>query len=462
MTGLTRRVVALGGTMAITLGLAACGSSDDGPANTVKLTISANAAPGGKNSEEAAWIEEWVIPQFEKGQREKGVEVRVIFQSSGVDDEQYKTKLALDLQAGTGPDIFGLDGIWIGEFAQAGYIQPLDELIPDAAEWDGWQKIPDEVQELASFDGKRYGIPWGTDGRVLFYNKTLFEKAGLPTDWQPDSWNELLEAGEALAELDGVTPLQLNAGTAMGEATSMQGVLPLLAGTGEEVWADGTWTGASDGMVRTLRLYERIYADGKLGNPQLQQETQGRDKSFEQFADNKIGILAESDYFWRTVLHPTEGVAPMKDRDKAVGYALFPAERPGTAVRGQDQVSMSGGTARVVSPDAKDTELAFELLAFMNSAPAVEAAIRGDARITARSDVNDKVLADDPMLRFIWDEVLPLTSYRPQLAAYPQVSTLLQEATAAVVAGDSPEEAAAEFHRKLKEIVDDDAGDTTS
>ena len=39
--------------------------------------------------------------------------------------------------------------------------------------------------------------------------------------------------------------MQINAGTAMGEATTMQGALPLLVGTGEQIWADGTWQGGS-------------------------------------------------------------------------------------------------------------------------------------------------------------------------------------------------------------------------
>jgi multiple sugar transport system substrate-binding protein len=49
--------------------------------------------------------------------------------------------------------------------------------------------------------------------------------------------------------------------------------------------------------------------------------------------------------------------------------------------------------------------------------------------------------------------VLPVTSYRPGLAVYPQVSTALQEATAAVVSGKSPDQAAAEYDKKVEGIV---------
>ncbi|RKN40111.1 extracellular solute-binding protein [Streptomyces hoynatensis] len=449
---LTRRAWAVTGVLALSFGVAACGSDSEGSGGTIELKIAANAISGGKNAEEADWIENWVIPHFEEAEADRGVDVKVTFEPSGVDDEQFKSRLALDLQSGSGPDIMSLDGIWLGEFAEAGYIKPLSETSPDFESWDGWDQIPEAVQQLAAFDGDLYGIPWGTDGRVLFYNKNLFEQAGLPTDWQPTSWQDILDAGEALGSLDGVTPIQLNAGTAMGEATTMQGILPLLAGTGEEISSDGSWTGASDGMEQALGLYEDIYGGG-LGDPQLQQETQGRDKSFQEFAENKIGILAEGDYFWRSVVNPDNGVAPMEDRDEAVGYALIPAAQPGQGVNGQDFVSMSGGSVRTLNAASDHLDLAWDLLTFMNSAEAVTASVADTPKITARTDVNEQVLADDPMLTFINEQVLPITIFRPADSLYPQVSTLLQEATAAVVDGDSPSQAAEDYQDGLEEVV---------
>jgi multiple sugar transport system substrate-binding protein len=455
-------MAALAGVGAVTLGLAACGGSGDGDGGAVELTIALNAISGGKNAEEADWVEGWVIPRFEEQQRKAGVEVDVSFEASGVDDEQYKSRLALDLQSGSGPDIFSLDGIWLGEFAEAGYIAPLSETSPASADWEGWEHIPEAVQQLSAFDGELYGIPAGTDARVLFYNKELFREAGLPEDWQPTSWAEILDAAEALGGLDGVTPIQLNAGTAMGEATTMQGLLPFLAGAGEEVYADGAWTGATAGMEQTLGLYEDIYGgDDSLGDPDLQRETQGRDKSFEQFAAGEIGILAEGDYFWRDVIGPDADVAPMADRDETVGYAMIPAVQPGQGVRGQDFASMSGGGVRVLNPASDNADLAYELLEFMHSPEAFEASMPSGPRITARTDVNEEVLADDPFLAYLAEEVLPLTSYRPALAVYPQVSVLLQEATAAVVGGDSAADAAAAYQEDLEELIGDD-GTVTS
>jgi multiple sugar transport system substrate-binding protein len=419
-------------------------------ATTVSLTIAANVAQGGKNAQEADWIVDYVIPQFTKRMADQGVQATVTLQPSGVDDEQYKTKLSLDMRSGGGADIVALDGIWVGEFAQAGYIQPLDQLVGQAArDWDGWAQIPDPVEQLATFDGQRYGVPYGTDGRVLFYNKELFGRAGLPTDWQPTSWQDVLDAGAKLKQLPDVDPIQLNAGTAMGEATTMQGVLPLLAGTGAALNADGKWMGDTQQLRDALGFYKSVYGGG-LGDPQLQQEAKGRDKSFQEFAAGRIGILLESDYFWRSVVEPTDGIAPMPNRDQVVGYAKIPAQQPGKGRGGQDFVSMSGGSVRALNPATEYPQQAWQLLQFMNSAEAVRAQLGTTARITQRDDVNADVLGNDPMLGFVAEQVLPITAYRPGLAEYPQVSQALQEATAAVVAGTPPDQAAQQYRTALE------------
>ena len=79
------------------------------------------------------------------------------------------------------------------------------------------------------------------------------------------------------------------------------------------------------------------------------------------------------------------------------------------------------------------------------------------AQVTARDDVNAEVLANDPMLSFMAEEVLPLTHYRPSLAEYPQVSVALQEAVESVVTGTSPEDAPPTTRRRCEEIVGADA-----
>ncbi|WP_205856008.1 extracellular solute-binding protein [Phytoactinopolyspora endophytica] len=441
--------------------LAACGGDDDdssdGAAGSedgqVALVVAENAIQGGKNAEAAEWVEDWVIPEFEAMKADEGVEVTVGFEGSGVDDEDYKTALALDLQTGEGADVIGgFDGIWTGEFAQAEYIQPLSEVYPESESWDGWDQITENVQQNLSFNDERYGIPGGTDGRVIYFNKELFAEAGLPEDWQPTSWDEILDAARALKDLDGVVPLQINAGTAMGEATTMQGFLPLLAGTGATVWEDDVWQGASPGMEQVLDFYATVYGDEELGDPLLQQEAAGRDNSFLQFSEGEIGMLIEGDYLWRSVINADSDIAPMENRDEVIGWALIPAMEPGAGIDGQDFVSMSGGGGQVLNPNTEHPDLAWELMAFMNSPEALLERHKDDPRITSRADVNEELI-DDPMITFIAEEVLPISFFRPGLEEYPEVSIALQEATETVVGGTSPADAAQQYQSTLEGIV---------
>lgn len=423
-------------------------------AKEITLTIVANAVAGGKNSRGANWIQNWVIPKFTEAQKAKGVTATIKFEQNGAGDEDFKTKVALDLKTGGGADIIEIDGIWLGEFAQAGQIKPLGDVVGNT-DWDGWEQIPEAVQGLGEFDGKRYGVPMGTDGRVLFFNKKLFAQAGLPADWQPRSWQDVLDAGAKLKAVPGVTPIQLNAGTAMGEATTTQGVLPALAGTGKLVYENGKWQGDSQNIKDVLGLYQKVYGGG-LGDPVLQQEAKGRDRSFQLFSENKIGILLESDYFWRSVLEPRNGVAKMADRDTAVGWALIPAREPKAGVGGQDFVSVSGGGVRVINPNTRYPRQAWEFMQFLNSAEAVKESLGGTAQTTQRQDVNDEVLKGDPMLTFIAEKVLPITRYRPGLADYPKVSAALQQATADIVAGKDPDEVATAYRAALVKAVGED------
>jgi len=232
----------------------------------------------------------------------------------------------------------------------------------------------------------------------------------------------------------------------------MQGVLPLLAGTGTEIYSGGKWQGDTPQVRDVLTLYKTIYAGG-LGKPAFQEAAKGRDESFAAFAAGKIGVLLEGDYFWRSVINPKGGVAPMTNRDSDVGYAMIPAKTPGSGIKGQDFVSMSGGSGYFLNPSTKYPQQAWELLTFMSSADAFKALLNGEARITARTDVNKEVLSGDPLLSMISEKVLPLTAYRPGEAIYPQVSAALQQATADIVSGKSVDEAATAYQQAVKKAV---------
>jgi multiple sugar transport system substrate-binding protein len=157
-----RALIAIGAAAAVLA--AGCSSSksasrpaDVGSATQPKnptLVITANDISGGKNAAEADWIQKSLIPDFVKAEAAKGITANVTFRPNGVDDTAYKSKLALDLQSGTGDDVFALDGIWVGEFADAGYLKPLTDVAGAQVDgWDGWSQITPAVQALGQYQG---------------------------------------------------------------------------------------------------------------------------------------------------------------------------------------------------------------------------------------------------------------------------------------------------------------------
>ena len=435
--------------------------SANADAKNVTLVISANDIVGGKNSAEATWITEKVIPGFVAAQKAKGVTADVTFNGAGVEDEQYKTKLELNLKTGSGSDVFAADGIWLGELASADYVKPLDDVVGAAAkDWDGWSQISKAVQQNLSFKDKLYGIPNGTDGRVLYFNKKLFAQAGLPADWQPTSWADIITAGQALKKVKGVTPIQINAGVPMGEATTAQGFLPLLAGTGKPLYDDSSSTGrATRRASRTCSASTSRSTAPASATRGCSRTRPGRDQSFAEFSKGKIGILAEGDYFWRSVICPSKddcATTSMADRNEVVGWAKIPAKQPGAGVNGQDFVSVSGGSGWMLNPKTKYPQQAWELMAFMASKEMQTELSKAQIRISARGDVNSETLKNDPLLSFISSEILPLTTYRPSDEKYNEVSLAIQQATADVVGGASPDKAAQTYKASLEKAVGGD------
>lgn len=418
----------------------------------VEITVS------GASGVEFEWIRDYVKPRFEAMMTEAGtpVTVNVIeFTGSG---EDLRQQYVLDLGAGSGADILAFDGFWLPEFVEGGLLKPLTEIVGDSAlDWDGWSVTPEGIQAIMSFDGQLYGVPRGTDARVIWYRTDLFEQAGLPADWQPTSWAELLDAARAIkAALPDVAPLQLNAGTAMGEASTLQGYIMALLGAGHHVYDfdQAKWIVSSPAILSTLELFKTIYLDEDLGEVRWQLVKNGRDLSFEAFSKGEAAMLVEGDYFWRGPIAPDTGDYAMPNRDEVVSFALMPSMEPGAGYRGQDFVSASGGTGYVLNANSANAGLAWELMEFMFGKDSVDALQVLQPRIRARTDVS---VPNDAIMTRIATDVLPLSAIRPQLPEYNQVSAQIQLMTERIVSGEmTPMEAMEAYDAAVTEIVGED------
>src|SRR5690606_8126402 len=137
-------------------------------------------------------------------------------------------------------------------------------------------------------------------------------------------------------------------------------------GAGHHIYdfEEGKWVVSSPGILDTLRLYETIYISEELGDARYKLTQNGRDQSFEDFANGEVAMLVEGDFFWRGPLATETGNFAMENRDEVVKFAMMPAREPGAGFNGQDFVTISGGTGFVLNPNTEHPQEAWQLLTY--------------------------------------------------------------------------------------------------
>lgn len=111
----------------------------------------------------------------------------------------YQTRLIAAKAAGRGPDVMQLFYGWLDTFIAGKLVQPL----PKAAFKD--EEIEREFFPIVSAmkrDGQYYGLPTAVRAMALFYNKDLFQKAGLDPEKPPRTLDELVAAAKAIVKRD--------------------------------------------------------------------------------------------------------------------------------------------------------------------------------------------------------------------------------------------------------------------
>ncbi len=302
------------------------------------------------------WPAEVITPLLEKFEAEHpGVSVRMeqLTWQSGLE------KITAAVAGGNVPDLCEMGSTWMPRMLNSGSLADWSAGVADLKpQLNGWS--------LCSVGDVSYGVPWVMGTRALFYNKTLFARAGLDSTRPPETWEDLARAAAAIEKLGGGVH---GYGVQAGERYVLfKKFMPFAWANGGQILSDDLTKSVFDSPrnVRALEFYIGLRRSGVL---------ERQDVLDRMFKEGNLGLQISGAWLFRSI--PKEAPA------LRYGVALVP--RPG--VDEGTHASFAGGELLVSFQTSKNKQLALELARFLTrpenalalaiSAKSVQPATRG-------------------------------------------------------------------------------------
>jgi len=269
--------------------------------------------------------------------------------------DQYYTLLGSAIQAGKGPDVMLFNGG--GQLRdRVDSLVPLDEYVTaDKSRLAGW--------EAFSKNDKIYAAPITLQGHPIYYNKALYEKAGLNPDKPATTWPEFLSNCAAITKATGAKCLAMGNKEGYGIQFFMSSFGPGILTPQEYTdWIAGKRNWESPDVKKIFQLWKEagdtgLNTDGANSTPMFMD-------MFGLFQAGKsshvLGLMSDVGA-WKDF---NEFLTPAK-----VGVMLSPVINSGaTPLIGYD-----GGVGYGVAKWTKDPKLAADLVRSLTSAEALKA-----------------------------------------------------------------------------------------
>jgi multiple sugar transport system substrate-binding protein len=197
--------------------------------------------------------------------------------------EQLNDKLATLVATGQAPDIANSNVF--ANFAADGLLYPAADIVSPEVLAD----IVPAFLDNSKYDGVAYAVPDLASARAMFYNKEIFEKAGISTP--PTTWTELEAAAAAIkANVPGVFPY----GIPLGPEEAQAEFMIWAGGNGGNVYKDGQWVINSAENIETMGFLNKMV---EAGYTQPNPATTNRTEVFQLFGEGKIAMVNGSVFF---------------------------------------------------------------------------------------------------------------------------------------------------------------------
>jgi len=342
-----------------------------------------------------------------------------------VNSDNALQKATVALQGGQQPDISYQYGTNMPQLAQA---PKLVDLTQKVAEPDfKWDDFFAGERAVATVNGKVYGIPALVDNLAVVYNKDLFAKAGIPAPTPDWTWDDFRTAAKALTDTSNnvfgaVFP------TDASETMVWQYEAMLWEAGGDILTPDNTKAAFNSAAgVRAATMLQSLQQDGSL----YLDYHPDSGKAGQLFNSSKIGMIITGP--WDLSGFP----------DVNYGVVQMPSFDPGgshVTIAGPDNwVIFDNGPERV--------NASWDFLKFLAAPDNVLSDSLATGHLPTRASVEqlpgfsafDK---NFPGAGTFAENLTNVTTARPQVTQYPQVSQFLGQAIVSVLLGQKgPQEA---------------------
>ncbi|MCC8066352.1 MAG: extracellular solute-binding protein [Clostridiales bacterium] len=440
--------VVLGTTMALSLlGTGTVASADEG---TTKLVI---AYRDGDDTGEENYMYQWIMNTYENWEKKDEVELEL--QTIVASDSDYFTKIQVEMQdESTSPDVFFEDTFQLNTDVAAGYVADISSYVES---WDEWSTtfIESLKEGTRGSDGNTYAVPVSTDVRGLWYNKDVMEAAGLGRDWQPESWQDILDACAAIVENcdDDVVPIWMAVSNTEAEATSMNTFQMLLNGTNDVLVDEetGIWNVTSQGITDSLNFIATCKQEGYLGTLSEVFDASDWEYANQYMSTGKLGMYLNGSWGYADYLesasYPMEGYSDDTLSD-ALGFAQMPTQEGG------DYVTMSGGWSWAIAENSDEKDLGFEFITELMKSDNYITYLTGSGNLSTKNDMSEY---EEYNSKLYVEEATAMSEtavFRPHNENYSKVSSYIYEMVDTIVRNDtSVETAMADFKTSVESVV---------
>lgn len=257
--------------------------------------------------------------------------------------DQYWTKLQTQGSSGTLPDVFWMNDLYIKLYGSNGLLEPLSDLV-ESKQID-LANYPKALNERFTVDGKVYGVMVQIGSNGVWYNKSIFKKAGLPYPKAGWTWDDF--RGYA-----GTITQKLGSGGVYGVASELAAQTSyyntIYQNKGYVISPDGKSSGYGEPQsVSGLEFWSQLVHDGYHPAPQQLADNPG----------NKMFQSGKSGMYWGG----SWSVKEMKESGVADDIDVV------TLPRGETKGSIVAGLTNVISAKSRNIDAAKAFVAYLSS-----------------------------------------------------------------------------------------------